>query len=209
MSHRTSVERIGERVRKIRFVIESLDRCRVGERCNLAKVGRAFRELKLKDAPHSWEEAEEAVRRIWEIPTKAPIYGRLERFDRLAGKLAVVGLVLVLASVAVLFTELPLIVYIALLLSSGVLINAAYFLRIYVQHKIIGIYSEREDELERLGRPLKETIDYLLVKAKGEVRKLRAQPGEFRLRLRFADYENIRVIKRPSALRGSYLVSLS
>lgn len=204
----SSRQKIVKRIDMLRDAITLLDSVRIGFYIDITSLEKNLSELKLKDTPLSVERIVEEARAILSIPLRAPEFSRLKKLNRLASVLLVIGFLSLITSMAmVFFLEFSYFLYTLLLVIALVCVNASYFLRLYVSHRIVKIYVRNKSELEERGRVLKQAIEYLLTKLRDEVRKLGLNPTNYTIELRNTDYKGLKVIKRPGVFRSTYVLT--
>jgi len=199
-----SRERISSRIKTLRYIIQELDKARLGVYVDTKKLEEKYRSLKLKDAPFTWRNILNSINAIQRIPTKSPKYSKLVRLNKLANKTLIGGLVGLLVAVIVQLVGQSYEYYLLLMLVVLALTNIAYFLKMYVGHQLDKIYNENKEELEKHGKILKKSIEYLLSRLREEYRKLGVKPSSICLKLKHADYDMLYVVQRPGILSGNY-----
>jgi len=199
-----SRERISSRIKTLRYIVQELDKARLGVYVDTKKLEEKYRSLKLKDAPFTWRNILNSINAIQRIPTKSPKYSKLVRLNKLANKILIGGLVGLLVAIVVQLVGQSYEYYLILMLVVLALTNIAYFLKMYVGHQLDKIYNENKEELEKHGKILKKSIEYLLSRLREEYRKLGVRPSSIRLKLKHADYDMLYVVQRPGILSGNY-----
>lgn len=203
-----------EKVRALKELVEALDGCRVGRCGSLSKVERLVAELGLK-LPYDWQEIKRDAQAILALPATSPEYRRLKRLDRWATSLTRLNLVLLVSAIVAYLARfwfasaLLDIVALALILTALAIANAAYAMRVYVSIGVDRIYAERVAELEKLGRRLREVVDYLIRLLRRELRAGRYDLEAFTLRLWVPDYSGVKIVRKPGRLSSRYLVRLA
>lgn len=196
-----------ERARKLRRLIEALDGYRVGRYTDVGGVEELVEELGLS-LPYNWSEVRRDIEEILSIPRKAPGHRRLKRLEALSSSLSKANLAIIGAAVLSYLAGNPY-AFVALAVSSLVVLNMAYFLKAYVSFKVSEAYSSRLDELEALGARIKETVEFLLRQLRRELRSMGYRLEEYRLKLWVPDYAGIQIVKKPSMLSSRYVVRLA
>ncbi|MEM1509427.1 MAG: DUF2614 family zinc ribbon-containing protein [Thermofilaceae archaeon] len=202
-----------EKARRLRSLIEVLDGFRVGRVTDLSKVERLFRELNVR-LPYPWDELKSDMEAILKLPTTSENYRKISKMDKISRKLSFINIALLISSIVVYifaFTYSNAVIFtIALFIiaTSLVLVYTIYYFRTYVSYKILGIYIEKADELEKLGARIKACIEYLLRLLKRELKAAGYKLENYSLKLWLADYAGIRVVKEPSRFSPRYEVSL-
>jgi len=192
----------------LRDAITLLDSVRIGFYIDIASLEKSLAELRLKDAPIGVERILEEAKAILNIPVRAPEFPRLRRLNRLASALLVIGFLSLVASMAMIFfLKFNYLLYALSLVIALVCINASYFIRIYISHRIVRIYVRNKSELEKRGEIIKQAIEYLLTKLRDEVRKLGLNPANYTIELRNTDYKGLKVVKSPGFLRSTYVLA--
>lgn len=199
---------VRDRIRKILFLIRSLDRIRAGLYSDLSKVEEVIEELGLSDHPVKWDDVLSEAKEIAKIPRKDPSFKNIDLMVRISSSMTFLGIIEVIISTVLMFTGMAPALSFSLLLSAFMVTNISYVLRTYASSKIKRIYLERKEEVERHGEVLKRAVDSLLIRLRSELKKIRRLPSEVRIKLMFADYSNIKVVKKPSRFRRSYVVTL-
>lgn len=199
-----SRERISSRIKTLSYIVQELDKARLGVYVDTKKLEEKYRSLKLKDAPFTWRNILNSINAIQRIPTKSPKYSKLVRLNKLANKILIGGLVGLLVAVIVQLVGQSYEYYLLLMLVVLALTNIAYFLKMYVGHQLDKIYNENKEELEKHGKILKKSIEFLLSKLREEYRKLGVKPSSVCLKLKHADYDTLHVVKQPGILSGNY-----
>ncbi len=203
-----------DRVKALVELIEALDGLRVGRYASADRLERVATELGLR-LPYSWEELRGDIEGILALPAASPEYGKLERMDRLATLLLRANLSMLLAAIAAYllrwFVGGPLLEAVALLALVGALVtvNLAYSLKVYVAVRVGAIYAERAGDLEKLGRRIKATVEYLLRQLRRELVSRGYDLSAFTLKLWMPDYSGVRVVKKPGRLSARYVVRLA
>lgn len=199
---------VRDRIRKILFLIQSLDKVRAGLYSDLSKVEDVIEELGFGDHPIKWDDVLNEAKEIARIPRKDPSFKNIDLALRISGSMTLVGILEVITATVLLFTGLSPVLSFSLILSAFIITNISYVVKAYAGSRIRRIYLERREELEKHGEVLRKAVNNLLVKLRSELKKIRRPPEEVRIKLLFADYSNIRVIKKPSGLRKSYIITL-
>jgi len=194
-------------VKKIRDLIENLDRCRVGRCESVAKMDKLVEELGLS-LPHEWESLKRDIAGIMQLPRRSRTYPRLARLEAFSTILARMNFGLIGAAFAAYFTGMYQLT-IGLLISSIIMINIVYLVRTYVKMRVGRIYIENLDELEKLGYRIRDVVEYLIRILKRELRGLGYDPGSFRLKLYVPDYRGIEIKSKPSVFSSHYTVVLA
>ncbi|HFC49728.1 MAG TPA: hypothetical protein ENJ59_03245 [Thermofilum sp.] len=199
-----SREKISSRIKTLRYIIQELDKARLGVYVDTKKLEEKYSSLKLKEAPLTWDTILNSISAIQRIPTKSPKYSKLIRLNKLANKTLMGGLVGLLVAVIVQLVGQSYEYYLLLMLIVLALTNIAYFLKMYVGHQLDKIYNENKEELEKHGKILKKSIEYLLGKLREEYRKLGVKPSSICLKLKHSDYNILHVVQRPGILSENY-----
>lgn len=203
-----------DKVRALKGLIEALDGYRVGRYTNLEKVERAIVELNLK-LPYDWEEVKKDIHDILSLPRTSPIFQKLERYDRLATRLTRLNLLLLLLALAAYLARFWIaqrlldFAALTLILTALIIMNVAYYLRVYVSMKIDAIYVEKLPELEKKGERLRAVINYLIRLLRRELVARKYSLEAFTLKLWVPDYSGIKIIKKPGKLSSRYVVRLA
>ncbi|RLE89041.1 MAG: hypothetical protein DRJ96_04745 [Thermoprotei archaeon] len=196
-----------ERVRKLRRLIEALDGYRIGRYTDVGRVEELIDELGLR-LPHDWSEVRRDIEEILSLPRRAPNYERLRKLEALSSRLSRANLAIIGVAILSYLAGHPY-VFVALAVSSLVVLNVVYFLKAYVNFKISEVYASSLEELEALGARIKETVEFLLRQLRKELRSMGYRVEEFRLKLWVPDYSGIQVVKKPSILSSRYVVKLA
>lgn len=202
-----------EKARRLKALVEILDGFRVGRVTDLSKVERLFRELNVR-LPYPWDDLKSDIEAILRLPTTSASYRKISKMDKISRKLGFINIALLLSAVVIYvlaFTYGNVVMFtIAFLIiaTSLVLVYTAYYLRAYMSYKILSIYVEKADELEKLGVRIKACVEYLLRLLKRELKAAGYKLENYRLKLWLADYAGIRVVKEPTRFSSRYEVSL-
>ncbi len=202
-----------EKAKKLRALVEMLDGFRVGRVTDPGKVERLLRELSIR-LPYSWDDLRSDMEAIIKLPTTSEDYGRISKMDSISKKLSFINVVLLISAIAVYILALrynSATMYAAALsviATSLVLVYVAYYFRVYANYKMLAIYVEKADELEKLGVRIKACVEYLLRLLKRELKASGYRLERYSLKLWLADYAGIRVIKKPARFSPRYEVSL-
>ena len=196
-----------ERVRKLRRLIEALDGYRIGRYTDVGRVEELIDELGLR-LPHDWSEVRRDIEEILSLPRRAPSYKRLKKLEALSLSLSRANLAIIGVAILSYLAGYPY-VFVALAVSSLVVLNVVYFLKAYVNLKISEVYASSLEELEALGARIKETVEFLLRQLRKELRSMGYRVEEYRLKLWVPDYSGVQVVKKPSILSSRYVVRLA
>lgn len=202
-----------EKAKRLKALVEMLDGFRVGRVTDPGKVERLLRELGVR-LPYSWDDLRSDMEAIIKLPTTSEDYGRISKMDRILKKLNLINIVLLTGAIAVYVLAVrhnSATMYAAALFviaTSLVLVYVAYYFRVYVNYKVLSIYVEKADELEKLGVRIKVCVEYLLRLLKRELKASGYRLERYGLKLWLADYAGIRVVKKPTRFSPRYEVSL-
>lgn len=203
-----------DKVKALKGLIEALDGYRVGRYTNLQRVERTIVELNLK-LPYDWEEVKKDINDILALPRTSPMFERLERYDRLAARLTRLNLIFLLLALSAYLARywipywLLNVAALTLILAALIIVNMAYYLRIYVSMKIDAIYVEKLPELEKKGERLKAVINFLIRLLRRELVARKYNLETFTLKLWVPDYSGIKIVKKPGRLSSRYVVRLA
>ncbi|RLE78267.1 MAG: hypothetical protein DRJ44_00130 [Thermoprotei archaeon] len=197
---------VEKRINTIIELIEGLDSFRAGTpRKSLSKLEELYNSLKLRKNPYKWKILARDLKDIIDIPKHHPSYRKLVNIHRIASILSytsmgalIPGLYFVLKKEVVPFFYTFATIF--------TMTNISFVLRIYEARILSRIYEEKGDVLEEKGEKLKETINYLLIMLRRELRKIHRHEKGVKLNLYRVDYDNIQVVKEPSFIRSTYLV---
>ena len=196
-----------QRVKKLRELIEGLDRCRVGRCEAVAKMDRILDELGI-EIPHGWEVIKKDIENIVALPRKSSMYPRLMRLEAFSTILSRINYAVIGLAIASYFTGQYQMI-LGLLIASILIVNIVYFIKAYVKMKIGQIYVNSIGELEGLGTRIRDVVNYLIRLLRRELRALGYSLEAYRLKLWVPDYTGIKILKKPSAFSSSYIVALA
>jgi len=199
---------VKKRIDMIVELIEGLDSFRAGSpRRSISKLEKLYVSLKLKNAPYKWKVLSHDMKGILDIPKYHPSYERFIKVHQAASILSYISLgALILGFFFALRKDaLP---FFYTFTATIMLTNISLTLRIYETRILSQIFKDKEDILEGKGERIKETINYLLILLKRELRKLRQREKIVKLNLYRTDYVHIQILKKPSPFRSTYLVKI-
>ncbi len=199
---------IEKRIKMIIELIEGLDSFRAGTpRKSLSKLEELYNSLKLKKPPYKWKVLARDLKDIIDIPKHHPSYRKLVNIHQIASLLSYASIGALILGFYFAFREevLP---FFYTFVAVFTMTNLSFILRIYEARILSRIFEEKSDVLEEKGEKLRETINYLLIVLKRELRKIRRHEEGIELNLQRTDYNNIQVIKEPSFFRSTYIVKI-
>lgn len=209
MSKASAIRSARRRISALVGLIEGLDSVRVGIHSDLRKLRRLSSEVDDLSSVIDWSRIFQCSEYILRIPEKSPRYAKLRRLEKLSSHLLLASFAGLIVSILLTYIISGLQVSFYSLFVVLVLTNIAYVLRFYVSNSIGKIYTERIKELEEYGKPIREAINKLIARLRAELKRIGHNPRGFKLRLKLIDYRGIEVVKKPSLLRGEYIVVLA
>jgi len=196
-------------IEDIIFLVESLDKCRLGKLEDPAKLEKIVRKLKLRSNIR-WKNIKKALNDIAGIPRRDPSFKRLNLMTKISEILLLISIFFpLLFYIFLIFNQYYFINSYYFLIPAVIIINISYILRWYTATKITDIYRKNIDKLIRRGDVLKSEINKLILILKSRVKKKGISLHNIKMKLYNTDYDNIIVIKKPGKFSSKYTVSLS
>lgn len=196
-------------IKDIIFLIETLDKCRLGKLEDPTKLEKMIRKLRLGSSIR-WKNIKKALNDIARIPKRDPNFKKLSLIVRISEILLLVSIFFpFLFYILIIFSQYYFISNYYFLIPAIIIINISYILRWYAATKITDIYRKNIDKLIHRGDVLKNEINKLILILKSKAKGRGINLHNIRMRLYNIDYENIIIVKNPGKISSRYVVSLS
>ncbi len=198
-----------EKAKKLKFLVESIDSYRAGYFVSLQEIKKTIGDLDLENHIIDWNKVIECLNDIISIPQRDRRFNRIIRFDKVSSRLLKISFIgLVISTILIVMGQNPHITFSALL-TTLLLTNISYIMRLYVSMNINKIYRERWDEVTKYDEFLRKIVNVLLARLRGELKKTGIDISRVKIKLYHRDYDGIKVLKEPRKRGGYYTVTLA
>jgi len=199
--HKLSGSRAGgnskvDRLADLRYLISNLDSIRAFRRMGTEKIENAFKRI---NAAPTWGAIKSDVEKIVYLPDTIPGLLRLAKIAAILKTLFPTGIIFVIFAVlsrmGIIPIDMPTALFVALLVFSPIVIVAFVLTDFTIRRKVIKYETAYPDLHSEEREHIKAVIQELIIKLSKEIRSSGEDPGNYRMRLFYKDYEKLVIIK--------------
>ena len=176
-------------------LIEGLDGFRSGSLMSVTRLKSYYDHSKPRYLKRRWRDIEKDLRGILGLASKRPELKRALSYNRRAEGLYRFSLMATFAALTLLFLVKEPLVFLIIFAVLMVVSNVALALKLYAYRKVSSFYAKGGDLYKEEAERLKTDVEQLLSELKVRLKRAKADPGRYKLRLRNSDYKDIMVVK--------------
>jgi|GEM_PF-3970079 len=188
---------VGERgLSNLVKLIEGLDGFRVGRLSSISRLKAYYEACRPLSLKRKWREVEGDLKEIIGLALKEPSLRKALRYNKSAESLYTFSVITTsIALIAFLMVKDPLVTF-PIFLTLIVISNLALAMKVYAYRKITAFYAERRDSYKEIADRLRTDVNQLILELKFRLRRAKADPRKYKLKLRNVDYDNIEVLRK-------------